>query len=260
MGGVDADDRLDHGAVASPARVAHRDLGRQLLGVGGRLRAAVEEGERPFVVRLPGCGLAAHCFPVEGEAQGSQHVAAARALPADLLDPGGTVEPARGEDHDGGQPVGRRPQPVVATLTQEDEVELAAHDRAVRVMPDLEGAEQAAGRRERALRFPVQQQGLETGAPRVAETLLRHFEGPLELLPELVLRCLGIGIADAPEPLDEGVALVVVPQLAEHAALRVGQDRGGRVEEVRVPPVEGGCGVLGEGGGGEEGEEDDGHG
>jgi len=87
------------------------------------------------------------------------------------------------------------------------------------------------------LRFPVQQQGLETGAAGVAETLLRHFEGALEPLLELVLRRLGIRIADAPEPLDERVALIAVAEFAEHAPLRVGEDCGGCVEEGGVTPV-----------------------
>ena len=180
-----------------------------------------------------------------------------RALAADLRDLRRAIGHETGEGDDGGQPVGRRPQPVAAALAQEDEVELAAHDRAVRVAPDLERAEQPAGGANRALRFPVQQQRLETGASVAAETLFGRLARAVEALPELVLRRLGIGVANAPEALDEGIALVVVPQLAEHATLGVGQDRRGGVEEVGVPAVEGGCGLGKGGGGGEEAEEGD---
>ena len=106
----------------------------------------------------------------------------------------------------------------------------------------------------------MQQQRLETGAAGAAEALFGRLAGFGEALPELVLRRLGIGVADAPEALDERVALVIVPQLVEHAALRVGQDGVDRVEEGRVAAVEGGGGVLGEGAGGEEEEEAANHG
>ena len=259
VGRVDPDDGLHHGAVAAAAGVAERDPGRQRLRAGGRLGAAVEEGERPLVVGPAGLGrLGAHRLPVEREAEGAEQVAAARAAAVDLPDQGVPVGRRGGEGQQGGESVGRRPQAEAAALAEEDEVELAAHRRAVRVVPDVEGAEQLARRAERAERLAVQQQRLEAGVAGVAEAFPGRFDRLVETLAELVLRRLGVGIADGPEALDEGVALVGVPQFAEDAALRVGEDRIDGVEEVGVAAVEGpvlsGC-RRGEG---EEAEESEG--
>ena len=67
----------------------------------------------------------------------------------------------------------------------------------------------------------MQQERVEAVVPGVAEALHGRFDGLLETLAELVLRRLGIGVADGPETLDEGVALVGVAEFAEDAALRV---------------------------------------
>ena len=84
----------------------------------------------------------------------------------------------------------------------------------------------------------MQQQRLEAGVPGGAEALFGQVDDAVEALAELVLRRLGVGVADGPETLNEGVALIRVPEFAEHAALRVGEDRVDGLEEVGVAPVE----------------------
>ena len=93
----------------------------------------------------------------------------------------------------------------------------------------------------------MQKERFEAVVPGVAEALDGRFHGPVETLAELVLRRLGVGVADGPEALHEGVALVGVAEFAEDPAFRVGEDRVDGVEEVGVAAVEG---VLGAGGGG----------
>ena len=68
----------------------------------------------------------------------------------------------------------------------------------------------------------------------VAEQLGRFAHQRLPPLPELVVRGVGIGIADAPEPLDEGVALVVLLDGQEGLLLVLADQQRDRGEELLV--------------------------
>ena len=256
---LDLNHGLDHGPALLAAREGDIERGGQFRRARGQVGRVGLERAQPLVGRgfdrfqlladHPLVEEAEHAAPVVQDLDDPKRVAeflllaaGAEVLPAETADSGARqVEPAARLEGRDAEFLARVPRPPGANTeppVEDDRVlvmpEPAGEDRAHHLAQVLEAVEPGlyAGRRAPGTDFhvnagrPVQQVVTRPLVVRVLEQLADHGQALAPVLPELVARRVGVGVARLPELRDEGVPLVVLGQAEEGLDLLVAEQQG----------------------------------